>query len=112
MKAEFKAVASASKAIGRIKINKRPLKDFCQRHNIKSLALFGSVLRDDFGPDSDIDILVEFKKGQAPGFLGLAEMELELAALIGHPKVDMRTPEDLSPYFRYRVIGEAEVLYR
>ncbi|MBN1191857.1 MAG: nucleotidyltransferase family protein [Dehalococcoidales bacterium] len=93
-------------------IDKSKLPAFCKRHHIKNLALFGSVLRDDFRPDSDIDILVEFKKGKTPGFLGLADMELELSALLGERKVDMRTPHDLSLHFRDRVVRESEVLCR
>jgi predicted nucleotidyltransferase len=108
----FAARPSTGKAYGHIKIKKGEIKAFCQRHHIKSLALFGSILRDDFNPDSDIDVLVEFRKGQTPGFLGLADMEHELSALLGERKIDMRTPQDLSPYFRDRVLQEAEVICR
>jgi uncharacterized protein len=103
---------SAGMACGRICFQKGEIKVFCKRHHIKSLALFGSILRDDFRPDSDIDVLVEFKKGHTPGFLALADIEQELYFLLGERKVDMRTPQDLSPYFRDKVIQEAEVLCR
>jgi len=84
---------------------------FCRRHHIRRLALFGSVLRDDFGPDSDIDVLVEFEPGHVPGFLGIARLERELAQLLDVPRVDLRTPEDLSRYFRDDVVASAEVQY-
>ncbi len=73
--------------------------------------MFGSVLRSDFQPDSDVDILVEFVPGHVPGLLGIARMERELSALLGGRKVDLRTPEDLSRYFRQQVLDEAEVQY-
>jgi hypothetical protein len=82
---------------------------FCRRHHIRRLALFGSVLRDDFRPDSDVDVLVEFREGHTPG-LDFFGMEIELSELLGH-KVDLQTPGFLSPYFRDRVLAEAEVLY-
>jgi hypothetical protein len=92
-------------------IDKERIADFCRRHNIERLAIFGSALRDDFGPDSDVDILVDFMPGHVPGFFRLFDMEEELSALIGGRKVDMRTPEDLSRYFRDKVIASAEVQY-
>lgn len=94
-----------------IEIPKEKIADFCRRHHIRSLALFGSVLRDDFGPDSDIDVLVEFEPGHVPGLIRLAGMELELADILGGRKVDMNTPQCLSPYFRDQVLAEAEVQY-
>jgi uncharacterized protein len=84
---------------------------FCRRHHIRKLALFGSVLRDDFRPDSDIDMLVEFEPDHVPGLIRLAGMELELSELLGGRKVDLNTPMCLSPYFRDEVLAEAEVLY-
>ena len=83
---------------------------FCRAHNIRWLAVFGSALRSDFGPDSDIDILVEFEPDRIPGLIGFAGMELELTRMLGR-KVDLRTPEDLSRYFRDAVLEEAEVQY-
>ena len=83
---------------------------FAVRNGISRLALFGSVLRDDFGPDSDIDVLVEFAPGRTPGLLRLAQMELELEAIIGRT-VELRTCEDLSRYFRDSVSASARTLY-
>lgn len=93
------------------KINKDKLSDFCKSHHIRRLAFFGSALRDDFGPESDVDVLVDFMPGHTPGFFRLFEMEEELSGLFGGRKVDMRTPEDLSRYFRDEVIATAEVQY-
>lgn len=92
-------------------IAKDRIADFCRRHYIRRLAIFGSALRDDFGPESDVDILVDFACGHTPGFFGLFDMEEELSALFGGRKVDMRTPEDLSRYFRQEVVAAAEVQY-
>ncbi len=84
---------------------------FCRRHHIRKLSLFGSVLRDDFGPDSDVDVLVEFEPGHVQGLFRLAGMKLELAAILGGPKVDMNTLQCLSRYFRDQVQAEAKVQY-
>lgn len=86
------------------------LAQFCQRHHIRRLSVFGSVLRDDFCPDSDIDFLVEFEPDHIPGLIRLAGMELELSELI-HRKADLRTPRDLSRYFRDEVLQSAIVQY-
>ena len=94
-----------------ISVSKTALATFCQEHSIKRLAIFGSALREDFGPESDIDVLVEFEPDRIPGLLGIAGMELELSELFTGRKVDMRTPEDLSPYFRQDVLATAEVQY-
>jgi len=85
--------------------------DFCRRHHVRRLSLFGSVLREDFGPESDIDVLVEFEPAHVPGFFALYDMEQELSAMAGGRKVDLRTPEDLSRYFRDDVLARAEVQY-
>ena len=85
--------------------------DFCRRRHVRRLAFFGSVLRDDFRPDSDIDVLVEFEPGFAPGLLHIARMERQLAPAFGGRKVDLRTPEDLSRHFRQSVLDHAEVHY-
>jgi predicted nucleotidyltransferase len=85
--------------------------DFCRRHHIRKLSLFGSVLRDDFGPDSDVDVLVEFEPGHVPGLIRLAGMEFELSEILGGRRVDMNTPQCLSRYFRDRVQAEAQVQY-
>ena len=97
--------------MGRVKLAmpQEQLEAFCRRHHIRRFALFGSVLRDDFSPDSDVDVLVEFEPGHVPG-LAFFDMEAELAQLIGR-KVDLNTPQFLSRYFRDTVLGEAEVLY-
>lgn len=84
---------------------------FCREHHIRRLALFGSVLRDDFSPDSDIDVLVEFEQGHVPGLFGLARLERELSDVFEGRKIDLRTPEDISRYFRANVLAEAEVQY-
>jgi predicted nucleotidyltransferase len=92
------------------KIRKEKIKEFCEKHRIRKLSVFGSFLRKDFGPDSDLDILVEFEPGQKVGFLKLAEMERELSEILNH-KVDLRTPAELSRYFRQEVLDSAEVQY-
>ena len=83
---------------------------FCEAHGIRWMAVFGSALRSDFGPDSDIDMLVEFLPDRIPGLFAFAGMELELTRMLGR-KVDLRTPEDLSRYFRQEVLAEAQVQY-
>ena len=88
---------------------KEKIADFCRRHHIRKLALFGSALREDFRPDSDLDVLVEFDPEHAPG-LAFFGKEQELSELLGR-KVDLNTPQFLSPYFRDKVLGEAEVQY-
>jgi uncharacterized protein len=90
--------------------HRNELAEFCRRNHIRRLALFGSAIRDDFTPESDVDVLVEFEPGRVPGFIKLAGMEIELSSLLGR-KVDMRTAEDLSPYFREEVVKSAEVQY-
>jgi hypothetical protein len=86
------------------------IEDFCRRHRIRRLALFGSVLRPDFRPDSDVDVLVELEPGHRVGLIGFARIERELSELVGR-KVDLRTPGDLSPYFRDAVVRDAVVQY-
>lgn len=93
-----------------ISLPKGRLDEFCRRNHIVKLSLFGSVLREDFGPDSDVDVLVEFEEGHTPGLFGLVRMEEELSELFGR-KVDLRTPQDLSRYFRDEVIESAAVQY-
>ncbi|MBA7679475.1 hypothetical protein ES703_87772 [subsurface metagenome] len=87
------------------------IREFCERHYIRRLAIFGSVLREDFGPESDVDVLVDFVPGHTPGFFKLFEMEEELSGLLGGHKAEMRTLEDLSRYFRDKVVAQAEVQY-
>jgi predicted nucleotidyltransferase len=83
---------------------------FCERNHIRRLSLFGSVLRDDFRPDSDVDVLVEFEPGAKVTYLDMAQMENELSELLGE-KVDFREPEELSRYFREHVIESAQLIY-
>lgn len=91
-----------------IRLDRAQFTEFCQRHHIRKLSLFGSILRDDFGPDSDVDFLAEFFPDQTPGFVGLVRMENELTQIIGR-KADLRTPQELSRYFRQDVIDESVV---
>ena len=93
----------------KIAFPKEGIAEFCRQHHIKKLAIFGSVLRDDFRADSDIDVLVEFEPGHIPG-LAFFSMEDELSEIIGR-KVDLNTPNFLSKYFRDKVLQEAEVQY-
>ncbi len=93
-----------------IEITKEKIAEFCRHHHIRKLALFGSVLREDFRPDSDMDVLVEFEPGHTPGLLRIAELEIELSEMLGR-KVDLRTPGDLSRYFREEVVRTSEVQF-
>ena len=93
-----------------VSIEKEQIAEFCGRHHIRKFAFFGSVLRDDFGPRSDVDVLVEFDPGAPVGLIRMAGMEIELSEMIGR-KVDLRTVDDLSRYFRDEVIEQAEVQY-
>jgi predicted nucleotidyltransferase len=95
--------------MARIGINREEISEFCRRHHIRKLALFGSVLREDFRPESDVDVLVEFEEGHVPG-LAFFSMERELSEILNH-KVDLNTPQFLSPYFRDQVLAEAEAQY-
>ena len=92
-----------------IKIPRKELSEFCQHHHIRKLAFFGSILRADFTPESDIDVLVEFEPGLTPG-LAFFDMQDELSQMLGH-KVDLNTPGFLSRYFREQVMREARVQY-
>ena len=94
-----------------LNIPKEEIAGFCQKNHIRRLAVFGSALRPDFNEGSDIDILVDFDPDHIPGLFSLARMERELSALLGGRKVDLRTQEDLSRYFRGQVVEEAEVQY-
>lgn len=93
-----------------IQLDRERVADFCRRHQVRRLALFGSVLRDDFRPDSDVDVLVDFDPEARAGLFEMARMEAELEELIGR-KVDLRTPAELSRYFRDEVVAGAEVQY-
>lgn len=93
-----------------VRLEREWLSQFCVKHGIRRLSLFGSILRDDFGPASDVDFLVEFLPGRTPGLFGLAGMEQELSEMVGR-KADLRTAKELSRYFREAVLAEAVVQY-
>jgi len=93
-----------------VAIGEQALADFAARHGLRRLAAFGSVLRADFTDESDVDLLVEFEPGRTPGLLTIAAMEIELGAQLGR-EVDLRTFNDLSPYFRDTVAASARELY-
>ena len=94
-----------------LEVDRERLGEFCRKHHIDRLSFFGSVTRDDFGPDSDVDVLVEFAPEHLPGLIALARMEIELSSLLGGRRADMRTAEDLSHFFRDQVLAEAELQY-
>jgi predicted nucleotidyltransferase len=93
-----------------IEVDNQRLAEFCRRHHIRKLSLFGSVLRRDFGPDSDVDVLVEFEPGHTPG-LEIVDIQEELSELFGGRKVDMVNPKYLNRRLESRVLNEAEVQY-
>jgi predicted nucleotidyltransferase len=95
----------------KIKIPQDKIIEFCGRNHIRRLALFGSVLREDFTPESDIDLLVEFEQGARVGFFELFDMEQEFSNFLNDRKVDIHTPNSLSKYFRDKVLREAEIAY-
>lgn len=95
----------------RIDIPKDALAAFCEKHHIRKLSVFGSALRGDFRPDSDVDVLVEFDPRHVPGFLRLFEMEEELARLFGGRKIDMVTEKFLNHRIRKDILAEAEIQY-
>lgn len=95
----------------KVSVSKEKLVSFCRERGIQWLAVFGSALRPDFRPDSDVDVLVRFRPESTPGLLGMARIEREMSELFDKRKVDLRTPEDLSHYFRQHVLDEAEVQY-
>ena len=93
-----------------MQVPKEKIEEFCKRHYIRKLSLFGSAVRNDLRPESDLDILVEFHPAHIPGLIRLAGMEIELSEILGC-KVDMRTAQDLSRYFREEVLKSAKVQY-
>ena len=95
----------------RIDIPKGKIAEFCRRHHIRKLSLFGSVLRDDFQNDSDVDVLVEFEPSHGPGFIGLMKMERELSLLLGGRQVDLVTEKFLNRRMRNQVLANAEIQY-
>jgi uncharacterized protein len=92
-----------------VEIPGRTIEELCRRNHIRRLALFGSILREDFGPKSDVDLLVIFEPGTTPGF-GFIGIQDELSEILGRP-VDLQTPASLSKYFRDKVLREAEAVY-
>ncbi len=94
----------------RIRIPRDRIAEFCVRNRVRRLSLFGSVLREDFGPDSDVDILVEFEPGTRMGLIRLSGLEIELGKIVGR-KVDLNTPGFLSKYYRDQILTEADVQY-
>lgn len=94
-----------------LEIDQENLTRFCRENHIRSLALFGSALREDFRPDSDVDVLVEFVSGQEPGLFGIARMERELSPLFEGRKVDLRTSGDLGRHMRSRIVSSAKEIY-
>ena len=92
-------------------IDEPTLAHFCRTHGIRRLSLFGSQLKGNARPDSDVDLLVEFEPGRTPGLLGISTMEIELSGLLGGRKVDLRTAADLSRWFRDEVARSAQVQY-
>lgn len=95
----------------KVPISRSDIAAFCRRHRIRKLSLFGSLLREDFGPKSDVDVLVEFEPNARVGFFKLYDLEQELSQLLGGRRVDINTPNSLSKHFRDEVLAEAEVLY-
>jgi len=93
-----------------LKIHSEKIAAFCKKNSIRKLSLFGSVLRDDFSPDSDIDVLVVFEPDAQVGLIGLAGREIELGEILGR-KVDLNTPGFLNKYYREKVLAEAVVHY-
>ncbi len=101
---------SDMKSLQQISFPQKELNNFCRQHHIRKLAFFGSVLSDKFGPESDIDVLIEFEPEHIPGLVDFISMEMALTEILGR-KVDLNTPQSLSHYFRDRVIAEAKVQY-
>jgi uncharacterized protein len=97
--------------LANIDLSSEKIAQFCRSNRIRKLAFFGSVLRDDFGPQSDVDVLVEFEPDARVGFFELYDLEQELSGILGGRKVDINTPRSLSKYFRDAVMATAEVKY-
>jgi len=93
-----------------LRFNQKKIELFCKKYHIIYLALFGSVLTSKFSKESDVDVLVKFEKKHVPHLLGMVTIESELSNIIGK-KVDLKTPNDLSPYFRDEVIARAKTIY-
>lgn len=100
-----------SALLSRLGVDPDALRAFCTEHQIQRLAVFGSVLRGTDGPDSDVDLLVDFEPGQTPGLIGMARLEAALSGLLGGRRVDLRTRADLSCLFRDQVVREAVAIH-
>jgi predicted nucleotidyltransferase len=94
-----------------IRLESHQVEVFCQRHGITHMRLFGSVLRADFGPASDVDVLVEFAPGKTPGFFGLSDMEAELSVIMDGRRIDLNTVNSFTPPMRGRILKDAEEIY-
>ena len=95
-----------------ITIPRKEITKFCRKHNIRKLSLFGSVLRDDFGPDSDIDMLAEFEAGKEPSLAGFVKMQAELSHILGQRQVDLATPSILrNPYRKKTILRDLQPIY-
>lgn len=92
-------------------IPKDLIQEFCRKRHIRKLSIFGSYLREDFGPESDIDFLVEFEKGRKPEYFDFVEMNEELSELLGGYNAELRTPHELGHYFKDEIMAEAVVQY-
>lgn len=108
---EEPALAKQIEVTPQIPVLREQIAAICRRYHIRTLALFGSVLREDFAPDSDVDVLVEFEPGKTPGFFTLARIARELSPFFGGREIDLRTPQDLSQYFRDEVLNSAFPVY-
>lgn len=97
--------------VAHVEIPEAEVADLCKRHGIRKLALFGSVLTERFSESSDVDVLVEFRPGVRVGFFQLSNIEMEISGLLGGRRIDLRTPQDLSRYFRDEVSRDAMVVY-
>lgn len=95
----------------RVQVDRDKLALFCRAHHVRKLSLFGSVLRDDFRSDSDVDVLIEFEEGRTPGLLEVSRLEQELVPLFGGRRLDLVTPRFLNPRIRDRVLASCEVAY-
>ncbi|HYN42312.1 MAG TPA: nucleotidyltransferase domain-containing protein [Thermoanaerobaculia bacterium] len=94
----------------RFPLGEAEVASFCRKHRIRKLSLFGLVLREDFGPTSDVDVLVEFADGDVPGF-GFIRIQEELSTLLGGRRVELLTPRALSPFLREKILRSAETRY-
>ena len=97
--------------IKNIKVPVYQIKQLCEKYHINKFALFGSVLRDDFNPDSDIDVLVEFQPEHTPGFIKLYQIQEEISQIFNGRKIDLVTPKFLNYQIKDKILAEMEVCY-